>query len=43
MVYEQVGPFLREAMTQVSVTPLTNNEKTQITELAERMAGRMGL
>jgi len=36
-VFEQVGPFLREAMSSVSVLPLTGDEKTQITELAERM------
>jgi hypothetical protein len=37
MVFEQVGPFFREAMSKVSVVPLTSDEEKQITELAERM------
>ena len=37
MVFEQVGSFLRAGMSQVCVTPLTEDEKKQITELAERM------
>jgi len=37
MVFDQVGPFLREAMGSVCVLPLTSDEKTQITEFAKRM------
>jgi hypothetical protein len=37
MVFEQVGPFLGHATSQVSVVPLNSVERNEIMQLAERM------